>query len=207
MANIPEKGILRIWSTVERKRDTAFLDTLHPPENKFTVNVDTKRDYLHDHYTVNGDIDFRKYNTARIHDCLDELRTYHHYFYTAKEAVTTIFLWKGHYRVRLCHRDLFLPLAWILMFVTAQIVVEYTPSCLALMKIILLGKCFFIANILQKMMKRTKVKDTASGSKDKTPMEKKSTRRPEPLSPLLKKKQRVCSFLRRRAARVKEKNE
>ena len=52
----------------------------------------------------------------------------------------------------------------------------------------------------RKMMKRTKVKDTASGSKDKNPMEKKSTRRPDSLSPMLKKKQRVCSFLRRRAA-------
>ena len=119
------KGKIRIRLQVQWNDEReAFFDSLVPPKSDTTVFVDDRKDLAHSHFTVHGDVDFRKYNIDRIYDSMDELYSYHHYFHTARASIKSILFWKSTHKLSLCGKQVGIPMRSIVALLAANILVE-----------------------------------------------------------------------------------
>jgi hypothetical protein len=155
---------LRLEIYDERK---LALTTLEPPAAVY-VNVKNRRDYRVIRETCFGKYDEEKYDVRTLKSYVDELQQLQYSLFYIQDALTTLFLWRGHFELKVFGKEIHLPVHSFNAFVVSTFLVEHPqlfPSfcfaSIAWMLIAVMGwrrnsenvwtRCWSYAEILRKV--------------------------------------------------------
>jgi hypothetical protein len=108
-----------------------FFNALRKKE-LFTVNMDSKPHYDYAKYTAEGCFDLKEYNFKTLMSYVDELSKYQFFVVPVINFLKTVFLWRGHYEVKICFCIKFkLPVHSLVMLSFGIVLVEFPQYSLS----------------------------------------------------------------------------
>lgn len=91
------RGQINIRMSIKWKGQRSLFFNSLTSQEEFTVNFESKRDYDHAEYTVQGYDDQREYNLKTILGYVEELTQYQSVLVTITEGLKTVIFWRGHF--------------------------------------------------------------------------------------------------------------